>query len=83
MDWLTIAWSMCATASAMLALLHLLLWWKDRSTPVYMLATLVALGATGNALAELFQLQAHSVNAYTGLLQWAVLFVYVLLIAMV
>ena len=83
MDWLTIAWSMCGAASAMLALLHLLLWWKDRGAPVYILATFMALGATGNAISELFLLHAQSVSSYANLLQWEVLFVYILLMAMV
>ena len=39
---LTIAWSMCAAASFMLALLHLLLWFKDRKAYVYLLSVLMA-----------------------------------------
>lgn len=83
MNWLTVAWSMCAAACAMLGMLHLRLWWKDRGTPVYMLSALMALGATGNAVTELFLFHARSVSAYASLLQWEVLFVYALLVPMV
>ena len=83
MSWLTVAWSMCGAASAMFGLLHLLLWWKDRSTRAYLLSAVMALGATGNAITELFQLHTHSVSTYASLLQWGVTFVHILLVAMV
>ena len=83
MSGLTVAWSMCAAACAMPSLLHLLLWWKDRGTSVYMLAALMALGATGNAMTELQLLHTQSVSSYATLLRWEVLFVYILLMAMV
>ncbi len=45
MNWLTIAWSMCASASIMLGLMHLLLWFNDRRTIVYLPSSLMALSA--------------------------------------
>ena len=42
MSILTIAWSMCAAASFMLGLLHLLLWFKDHKASAYLLSVLVA-----------------------------------------
>ena len=53
MSILTIAWSMCAAASFMLALLHLLLWFKDRKAYVYLLSVLMAVSAGAGALTEL------------------------------
>jgi hypothetical protein len=37
---LTIAWSMCAAASFMLGLLHLMLWFKNGQALVYLLSVL-------------------------------------------
>ena len=45
MSILTIAWSMSAAASFMLALLHLLLWFKDRKAYVYLLSVVMAVSA--------------------------------------
>ena len=53
MSTLTTTWSMCAAASFMLGLLHLLLWSKDRHAFVYLLSTLMALSAGTGAMVEL------------------------------
>ena len=75
MSILTIAWSMCAAASFMLGLLHLLLWSKDRRAFVYLLSTLMALSAGTGAMVELALMHAPSIDAYRILIQWANLFV--------
>ena len=83
MSILTIAWSMCAAVSAMLGIMHLLLWLKDHSKCSYLLSALMALGATGSAITELLLFNTTSVNTYQTLLQWEVLFVYTLLMPMI
>jgi two-component system sensor kinase FixL len=80
---LTIAWSMCAAASFMLALLHLLLWFKDRKAYVYLLSVLMAVSAGAGALTELALMHADSIDAYRKLIQLENLFVYMLLLPMV
>jgi ABC-type polysaccharide/polyol phosphate export permease len=80
---LTIAWSMCGAASFMLALLHLLLWLKDRKAHVYLLSVLMAVGAGAGALTGLALMHASSVDAYRDLIQWENLFVYTLLLPMI
>jgi PAS domain S-box-containing protein len=74
---------MCAAASFMLALLHLLLWFKDRQTYVYLLSVLMAVSAGAGALSELALMNATSIDAYRKLIQWENLFVYTLLLPMV
>jgi len=83
MNWLTIAWSMCGAACAMLGLLHLLLWWKDHGNQAYMLSAVMALGAAGNAITELILFNTQSVATYASLLKWGVLFVYIILMSIV
>jgi PAS domain S-box-containing protein len=74
---------MCAAASFMLALLHLLLWSKDREARVYVLSALMAVSAGAGALTELALMHAVSIDAYRRLIQWENLFVYTLLLPMV
>lgn len=83
MSILTTAWSMCAAASFMLALLHLLLWFKDRQARVYLLSVLMAASAGAVALTELAMMNADSIDAYRKLIQWENLFVYGLLLSTV
>lgn len=74
---------MCGAASFMLALLHLLLWFKDRKDHVYLLSVVMALSAGAGALTELALMHAHSIDAYRRLIQWENLFVFTLLVPMV
>lgn len=74
---------MCAAASFMLGLLHLLLWFKDRRASVYLLSTLMAFSAGTGAMIELALMHAKSIDAYRVLIQWENLFVFTLLVPMV
>jgi two-component system sensor kinase FixL len=74
---------MCAAASFMLALLHLLLWFKDRRAHVYLLSVLMAVSAGAGALTELALMHAGLIDTYRRLIQWENLFVYTLLLPMV
>ena len=60
MSALTIVWTMFATASFVLAMIHLLLWFKDRPSRVYLLCALMALAAAANAFIELDLMRAES-----------------------
>jgi hypothetical protein len=67
---LTIAWSMCAAASAMLGLMHLTIWLKNRRTYVYALSALMAFSAAANALLELGMLHTQMLDRYIVLMRW-------------
>lgn len=64
MSILIIAWSMCAAASFMLGLLHLLPGFKDRRASEYLLSVLMAFSAGAGALTELALMQAQTIAAY-------------------
>jgi len=83
MNWLTIAWSMCAAVNALLAGMQLSLWFKDRHTIVYLLSAIMGLSAAASAFTELGLMQATSAAAYGRLLQWNVLSVYTLVVSLV
>lgn len=74
---------MCAAASFMLGLLHLLLWFKDRRAHVYLLSVIMTLSAGAGALTELLLMHAQSIDAYRVLIRWENLFIYMLLMPMV
>jgi len=74
---------MCAAASFMLALLHLLLWYKDRKAYVYLLSMLMAVSAGAGALSALALMNATSIDAYRVLIRWKNQFVYTLLLPMI
>ncbi len=80
---LTVAWSMCASASLVLALMHLSLWSQDRQSRVYLWSALMALAAGANALAELGLMHAESLQTYRTLLKLENLAVFLLLVPMV
>ena len=74
---------MCAAASLMLGLLHLLLWFKDRRAYVYLLSVIMAFSAGTGAMTELALMYAQSIDAFRVLLRWENLFVFTLLVPMV
>jgi two-component system sensor kinase FixL len=79
MNWITIIWAMAASACATMAVPHLAIWVKRRSELAHLLFALSALGAAGDALAELGMLKATTVEGYALALR--VLFVPVALLA--
>jgi PAS domain S-box-containing protein len=79
MSWITVIWAMAASACVTMALPHLAIWVKRRSQVTHLLFALSALGAAGNALAELGMLKATTVEGYTLALR--ALFVPVALLA--
>src|SRR5437762_14099068 len=64
MSWITILWSMASAICATLALIHFAIWAQRRSQVAHLLFALTALGAVGNALAEVGMMKATTVEAY-------------------
>jgi two-component system, LuxR family, sensor kinase FixL len=64
MSWITVIWAMAASACVTMALPHLAIWVQRRSQVAHLLFALSALGAAGNALAELGMLKATTVEGY-------------------
>jgi len=82
MSWITIIWSMASAMCATLALIHLTIWFRRRSEVVHLLFALTALGAAGNAVAELGMLKATTVEAYATALRISFVPLVLLAIAM-
>ena len=79
----TIAWSMCAAACLMLALMHMLLWLRYSQNKVYLLSSLTAFAACASALLELGLLSTQSLETYRMLIRWENLAIFLILVPMV
>jgi PAS domain S-box-containing protein len=69
MSWITVIWSMASAVCATLALIHLAVWRERRLQVTHLLFALTALGAAGNAIAELGMMKATTVEGYTTALR--------------
>ena len=67
----------------MLAIFHLLLWFKDRRDHVYLFSVVMTVSGGANALIELALMHATSIDAYGVLMQREHLSVFSLLVSMV
>lgn len=83
MSFMVIAWSMCASMSLMLGLMHLLFWISDRKVTAYLLSAVMGLGAASSAMLELNMLMARSPEIYNTLLRWENLAIFLILVPMV
>jgi PAS domain S-box-containing protein len=80
---LTVAWSGCAAAGLMLALMQVFLWFHERPSPVYLLTSLACLSAAATAMLELSLMFASSTAVYAEILRWENLAVFLLLVSLV
>ncbi|HUU73030.1 MAG TPA: ATP-binding protein [Burkholderiales bacterium] len=80
---LTVLWSMCASACLMMALMHVLLFARDRHRLVYGLAALMAFSAAVNAVCELFLMFAEDIPAYVGVLKVQVFSTFLIVVSLV
>ena len=82
MSMITVAWSMAGAACITLALVHAITWLLERRSSFYLLSSLTALAAAGNAFAELYVLRAESVESYARAMKWEVFFAGLLLMGL-
>jgi PAS domain S-box-containing protein len=83
MSVLTAAWFMCASASLMLAFMHLLLWFRERRRAVYLLSCMMAASASASAFLEHALLRTESLENYRRLIRWENLAISLILVPMV
>ncbi|HEY7091320.1 MAG TPA: ATP-binding protein [Tepidisphaeraceae bacterium] len=70
MNWVTVIWSMAASACLTLALIHFVIWIKDRASPVHLLFALSALSVAGVAAGELRMMLSSSPEVFGSALRW-------------
>jgi len=70
MNWVTIIWSMVASACLTLALTHLLIWLKRRQAWASLLFFVSATGTSLLALDELWMMRSQTIAEYTSAIRW-------------
>ena len=70
MSWVTIIWSMMASACLTLAGMHLLVWCRKRTAWANLLFALTAVGTAGLGFCELWLMRAQTVEDYGMIVRW-------------
>jgi len=70
MTWVTVIWSMVASACLTLAAMHLLVWYRMPRTWANLLYSLTALATTGLAGCELWMMRAQTSEQFGTALRW-------------
>ena len=60
MNWVTIIWAMGAGACLTLALMHLVVWWKDRTARANLVFSVMAIAVAAFAALELALMRAET-----------------------
>ena len=83
MSWVTVIWSMVASACLTLAAVHLLIWWRRREAWAHALFFLAAVGTAFLAVCELWGMRAQTPAEYGLALRWGNLPYSVVIISLV
>ena len=71
MNWVQLAWIMMSAASLTLGVIHLLVWFKQRSKYAHLLFFALAISAAAFGAFEMAMMRAQSPAAYAATLRWA------------
>src|SRR4051794_30200552 len=83
MSWLTVIWSMAASACLTLALIHVFIWIKQRSNLSHLLFSVAAIAVAGVAAGELEMMLAQTPEQFGVALRWIHLPICILIISLV
>ena len=83
MSWVTIVWSMTASACLTLALMHGFIWYRQRAHLANLLFAIVAVATAAIAGCELAMMRAETTESYGLLLRWIHVPALVLIVALV
>jgi two-component system sensor kinase FixL len=83
MSWTTIAWSMIASACLTLALIHLLIWLRQRRQWSHLLFSVTAISAGAMGTCELWMMHAQTAERYAAIQRWTHVPVFLLTVSLV
>lgn len=83
MSWITVIWSMTASACLVLVGTHLIVWWKRRSEMASLAFAITALGVAGIVVAEFLLMRASTPEAFATALRWGYVPVFVIVTGIV
>ena len=70
MNWIEVAWTMIGSASLMLAVIHLFVWFKQRSKPAHLWFFGLAVGVSALGVLELMAMEASTPGDYAIAGRW-------------
>ncbi len=82
MSWVTVVWSMMASACLTLALIHSLVWGRNRGAWASLLYAVAAVAAAAYAFCELWMLHAQTPAEISMALRWAHVPIWLLMVAL-
>ena len=71
MSWVTVIWSMIASACLLLALVHAFIWWWRREALANAIFAVMAVGATLFSACELWMMRAKTVEEFGLAMRWS------------
>src|SRR5216117_613935 len=83
MSWVTIIWSMGAGACVVLALMHIVVWWKDRAARASLVFAVMAVAVAVFAALELAMMRAETPAQFGTALRWIHVPVWVIIVSLV
>src|SRR5438034_44532 len=83
MSWVTVSWSMCGGACLMLALMHLVVWWKDRTARANLVFSVMAIAAAAFAVLELALMRAETPDQFGLAIRWMHVPAWVIIVSLV
>ena len=83
MNWVTIIWSMVASACLTLAAMHLLVWFRNRTAWANLLIALTAVATAAMAFCELWMMRAATPGQFATALRWLHVPAWVIIVSLV
>jgi two-component system sensor kinase FixL len=83
MSWVTIIWSMVASACLTLAAVHLLVWCKKRTAWANLLFSLTAVATAAMAFCELWMMRAETPGQFGTALRWLHVPAFVIIVSLI
>src|SRR6266480_879185 len=83
MNWVTVIWSMGSAACLMLALMHIVVWWKDRAARANLVFSVMAIAVAAFAVLELALMRAETPEQFGMAVRWMHVPAWVIIAALV
>ena len=83
MNWVTVIWSVGSGACLTLALIHVVVWWKDRAARANLVFSVMAIAVAAFAALELAMMQAQTPEQFGSDVRWVHVPVWVVIVSLV
>src|SRR5438876_1433208 len=82
-SWVTLIWCMCGGACLMLALMHVVVWWKDRTARANLVFSVMAIAVAAFAVLELALMRAETPEQFGLAIRWMHVPAWVIIVSLV